>query len=458
MLVYSSPTPDPNLILTIVPTNAITDERHFLYYSKSGETLPQLASRFNVSPKEIFSPVTLSDTALLVPDTLLVIPNRVRDTGPADAVMPDSEVVYSPSASGFNTHDFVMQAGGYLSTFKEWHTGRYMTGAEIVEQVARDNSVNPRLLLTILEYQSHWVYGNPASQTQKDYPLGYVHPNRKNLFLQLSWGVQQMAIGYYGWRAGIITNIKFQNDDHLRLAPTLNAGSVGVQNLMSKLYDRYQWEATLYGPNSLQALHMRMFGDFWIRSLGVEPLYPPDLKQPELQLPFLPGRIWSLTGGPHSAWGSDGALSALDFAPATSEKGCIVSTEWATAVAAGLVVRSGNGVVVLDLDKDGDESTGWAIVYLHIASQDRVPLGTILAADERIGHPSCEGGIATGTHVHVARKYNGEWILADGPVPFNLGGWIAHKNGEKYGGYLTNGDDTITASLFGSHESQLIRK
>ncbi len=37
-----------------------------------------------------------------------------------------------------------------------------------------------------------------------------------------------------------------------------------------------------------------------------------------------------------------------------------------------------------------------------------------------------QGGEVTGTHVHIARKYNGEWILADGPLAFNLEGWITH--------------------------------
>jgi hypothetical protein len=31
---------------------------------------------------------------------------------------------------------------------------------------------------------------------------------------------------------------------------------------------------------------------------------------------------------------------------------------------------------------------------------------------DRIGHPSCEGGAANATHVHIARRYNGEWIPA----------------------------------------------
>ena len=38
-------------------------------------------------------------------------------------------------------------------------------------------------------------------------------------------------------------------------------------------------------------------------------------------------------------------------------------------------------------------------------------------AGDPLGHPSCEGGNVTGTHVHLARKFNGEWIGAGGRMP-----------------------------------------
>jgi hypothetical protein len=41
--------------------------------------------------------------------------------------------------------------------------------------------------------------------------------------------------------------------------------------------------------------------------------------------------------------------------------------------------------------------------------------------------------------LHLARKYNGEWIPADGAVPFNLNGWISSGTGKEYDGYLKRG-------------------
>ncbi|HBA92316.1 MAG TPA: hypothetical protein DCZ08_11435 [Anaerolineaceae bacterium] len=72
-----------------------------------------------------------------------------------------------------------------------------------------------------------------------------------------------------------------------------------------------------------------------------------------------------------------------------------------------------------------------------------------------IGMPSCEGGRATGSHVHIARKYNGEWILAEGPLAFNLEGWVA-KNGEAaYDGTLTKLGHSIRACVCSDRNSQI---
>jgi murein DD-endopeptidase MepM/ murein hydrolase activator NlpD len=118
-------------------------------------------------------------------------------------------------------------------------------------------------------------------------------------------------------------------------------------------------------------------------------------------------------------------------------------------VADGLVVRSAVDGLALDLDKDGDERTGWVIFYLHLATRQRAPLGAELKAGDLIGYPSCEGGRSTGSHVHIARKYNGEWIVADSSIPLALSGWLAHNGSRDYLGTLTKSGSVVIASEFG---------
>jgi LasA protease len=111
-----------------------------------------------------------------------------------------------------------------------------------------------------------------------------------------------------------------------------------------------------------------------------------------------------------------------------------------------LVVRSEHGAVVLDLDGDGIEGTGWAVLYMHLESRGRVAAGTFLRRGDPVGHPSCEGGPANGTHVHIARKYNGEWIAADGPLSFEMSGWVARAGYRPFDGSLTRGNQTVVAN------------
>jgi hypothetical protein len=75
-----------------------------------------------------------------------------------------------------------------------------------------------------------------------------------------------------------------------------------------------------------------------------------------------------------------------------------------------------------------------------------------------IGHASCEGGMSTGTHLHFARKYNGEWVTADGPIPFVLSGWTVIAGEKPYQGMLVKGDKVITADLYGQLRSLIFRE
>jgi murein DD-endopeptidase MepM/ murein hydrolase activator NlpD len=172
-------------------------------------------------------------------------------------------------------------------------------------------------------------------------------------------------------------------------------------------------------------------------------------------LPFESGKTWAYTGGPHTGWGTGAPWAAIDFAPPSVIGGCTPSDEWTTAVAAGVIARTDTGIVELDLDGDGDPRTGWVVLYLHIATRDKVALGTQVQAGDPLGHPSCEGGTSTGTHIHIARKFNGEWILAEGLLAFNLDGWQARNGPEAYLGTLVRFNETVIACECSNQTSQV---
>jgi hypothetical protein len=452
--------PAPLVSPTFPPTvtaDAAEDSETVVYETQAGDTPRGIAVRFGVLPSDLTSagaPLPADDELLDI-GTRLVIPRRLASAGPSEQLIPDSEMVFSPNAADFDVSSFARNLGGYLTRYQEYVAGDMRSGPEVLAIAARDNSVNPRLLLALLEYQSGWVTNptRPSGDAWK-YPMGHFEQGDAGLYHQLIWAANELGNGYYGWRSGTLTEVRMTDGITLRLAPELNAGTVALQWYFS-LHDATQVWAADVGPDGFIATYKRLFGD---PEDYYHPLYQPGLEQPDMILPFLPGHVWSYSGGPHGAWEREAAWAALDFAPSSSVAGCSVSDDWAVAAAPGLVVRSGNGVVVLDLDGDGREQTGWTLLYLHIASNQRVAAGTFLQAGDVIGHPSCEGGVATGTHIHLARRYNGEWILADGALPFTLSGWQARAGTKAYEGALVkDGETTVLACPCASKETLISR-
>jgi murein DD-endopeptidase MepM/ murein hydrolase activator NlpD len=235
---------------------------------------------------------------------------------------------------------------------------------------------------------------------------------------------------------------------------TVNAGTAGIQQLMALLYNKDNWLKSVQ-EEGIYKTYNELFG--YPFDYGIESLIPPDLKQPTFQLPFEPQITWSFTGGPHPAYGDGSAWAALDFAPPGDAPGCVDSEVWVTAVANGLVTKSENGIVDVDLDGDGFTQIGWSVLYLHVATKDRIASGESVKAGDRIGHPSCEGGVSNGTHLHLARRYNGMWISADGKIPFILDGWTSSGTGTVYDGLLVKNDVSIEAWNGRREENQIHR-
>jgi murein DD-endopeptidase MepM/ murein hydrolase activator NlpD len=460
-MLVSTPTPfEPEPVVSptfpATPTvQATADIETILYETLPGDTLHAVAVHFGVVPEDIQSPDALPDVkSLLNPGRLLLIPGRLTNTGPNERLLPDSEVVFSPHATDFDVSDFASQRVGYLNRYNETIGLQRLSGPEVVALVARNNSVNPRLLLALLEYKSGWVT-NPEAPVGDEfkYPMGHIEERSPGLYRQLGLVANELGNGYYGWRSGTLSSIALEDGSSVRLAPDLNAASVALQYYFSIDQSASEWEFAL-SVNGFISTYTDFFGDPWVYQ---HPLYEEGITQPELILPFLRGQIWAFTGGPHGAWERESAWAALDFAPSAIESGCGISELWAVAAAPGLIVRSENGVVVIDMDGDGREQSGWALLYLHIAEEGRIQVGEYVEAGDLIGHPSCEGGRATGTHIHLTRKYNGEWVLADGPLAFELSGWVAVGGSKPYQGALKKGEEVVLACPCASFETLIQR-
>ena len=414
------------------------------YTAQNGDTLPALAARFNTTVAEIMeaNPIIPLDATTMPPGMPMKIPIYYLPLwGTAYQSIPDHAFVNGPSQVGFSTSAFVASTNGWLKNYRIYAGEHMRTGAEVVDYVATNYSVSPQLLLALLEYQA-------GALTQQEIPAGkYLLGFRRSFYegpyLQLVMAANTLNNAYYSWRAGRLTEFELLDKSLFRPDPWQNAASVSLQYYFSRLYsgDKYY---TSIGPDGFGRVYQDLFGDPWADPIT---FIPGSLQQPPLRFPFLAGHIWAYTSGPHTGWGTGEPLAALDFAPASDTSGCFTVARdlYTTAMADGLIVRATIDGVIIDLDKDGDERTGWVLFYLHTATDSRIFVGREVKAGDPIGYPSCEGGASTGTHVHVARKYNGEWILAAGAVPFNLEGWVAGGGELSREGILKRGPLTVVA-------------
>ncbi|MCX7838380.1 MAG: LysM peptidoglycan-binding domain-containing M23 family metallopeptidase [Anaerolineae bacterium] len=405
------------------------------YTVRAGDTLGAIAARYDVSIDELMRLNGLTNPNTLHIGQVLKVPVIVTRGAPGEKLLPDSEVVYSPAYASFDVNAVVNQFNGYLATYRERVEGEMLTGAQIVQLVAERYSVGPRVLLALLEHQSGWVTNTALAPERVTYPLGMTE--RQGLFFHLSWAANRLNEGYYGKITGRLGAFRLKDRTRVRLAANANPGTIAIQNVLAQLYGWDAWQQHISDAGFI-ATYRRLFGD--PQQFAIEPLIPPDLKQPPLRLPWSDGELWYYTGGPHSGWGDLAAWSAVDFTPNDIAGSCWVSRRWAVAAAAGKVIRAERGRVMLSLSHNDFQGQGWVLLYLHIATTGRVGVGSIVNAGDRIGHPSCEGGEAEASHLHFARLYNGQWIGAE-MLPFVLSGWTILPAEQAYDGRMTRGGE-----------------
>jgi murein DD-endopeptidase MepM/ murein hydrolase activator NlpD len=447
--------PTPAAVFTPLPTRPPYDPGQLVeYIAQTGDTLPALAARFNTTEAEIraANPVIPLDATSMPPGFPMQIPIYYKALwGNPYQILPDSLFVNGPAQVDFDIDAFVNSQPGWLKNYREQIADGPYSGASLVQIVSTNFSVSPRLLLALLEYYSGALSKPETPDTT--YVLSYYNSAYHGVYLQLVYAANTLNNGYYAWRRGTLLEFERPDGRIERPDPWQNAATVAIQYTFSRLHSSPLYDQMI-GPGGLAETYSVLFGDPWE---GVSPHIPGSLQQPALTLPFESGKPWNYTGGPHTGWGKGEPYAAIDFAP-TGVSECNATGEWVTAMADGVIARSQSGQIMLDLDGDGDERTGWVLFYLHLASENRPRVGMLFKAGDRLGHASCEGGESTGTHIHIARKYNGEWILTDSPVSFNMDGWVVHNGAVPYRGTLTRFSQTVTASTQSELKSLIKRE
>ena len=454
----SNPTPNATPPPFDIPTSHIV---------QSGDTLSGIASIYGVNVDAILAANELLDPNFLSIGQEIVLPDAPEQYTSNFKIIPDSRLVRAPGSRNFDIANFVAIQPGYIRTVTDEVDVRIEnaatlptleSGARVIERVSLEYSVDPRILLAILEFRAGWL-SNP--QPREDLLIRPIvseatAPTAEGLYKQLSWTANELNRAYYGWKYRGLATLTFEDNTRVLFNPELNPGTIAVQYMLGlDGTNPAIWQGEISAAG-LYSVYAQYFGDPFIDA--IEPLVPNDIQQPQLSLPFEAGDDWRYTGGPHGGWGSGSAWASLDFAPGEERPldgaFCYISNQWITAAAPGIIARAGEGSLVLDLDADGDESTGWTIMYLHIASDGMAQQGIRVNAGDRVGRPSCAGGVSNATHIHIGRRFNGEWLPADCQSclpsyqipPFVLGGWTTIGiAGQYYQGFMQNGATQIQA-------------
>jgi murein DD-endopeptidase MepM/ murein hydrolase activator NlpD len=425
------------------------------YFAQTGDTLPALAVRFNTTEKEIrqANPILPEQLTTLPPGLPMQIPIYYKPLWNTPFQMiPDSLFIYGPGEVGFDPVEYARSQPGWFKDAEGYSGTLSLKGGEMLVHLARLFSISPRLLLALIEYQTGGITQADPAGPEKPSPLGFGDRRNTGLYRELITAANTLNDAYYRYRSGQLTEFMLKDGRLFRLDPWQNAATVALQYYFAQVLPAADFEQAIESQGFIQT-YTTLFGDPW---QNVAPHIPGSLQQPQMRFPFLAGNAWAYTGGPHTGFGEGQPFSAIDFAPPSVVGGCQATDQTATAVADGLLIaRKNQAIALLDLDGDGDERTGWVVFYLHLAGDSIPPDGTYLKAGDPIGLPSCEGGRSTGTHIHIARKYNGEWILAGGVLAFNLEGWVAENGSNAYDGTLSRFGRFIRASTSSDQASHV---
>ena len=204
VLSASEPTPIPTQTPKI-PTLAATSTLEpyhpqvlSTHYARSGDRLPVLARRFQVGADLIRrTNLDLPEVGFLATGTAVTIPDvDMSETPPSFLIIPDSELVYGPGQRDLDLRGTVKAyEGGWLARVMAGNDA-LAPGWKVVQDAATAYSVNPRLLLALIEYQSGLVTGDTESEDIAKYPLNVQKWKFAKLPNQLMWAAEQLNAGY----------------------------------------------------------------------------------------------------------------------------------------------------------------------------------------------------------------------------------------------------------------------
>ncbi|MBC8075645.1 MAG: peptidoglycan DD-metalloendopeptidase family protein, partial [Chloroflexales bacterium] len=345
---------------------------------------------------------------------------------PADDLFDPWRFSYEPNFAQAGIQSFLDAQPGILKGARIQVGDRSQPFAEVLVGMTSLFSVNPKILLAMLEQQGRLLSIAQPSPAQLAQAMGYDADGRRGLWGQLRWAAVELRHAARDYPAG--TTITFADGSKRDL------GAVSMP--------RYALSRTLALTTSPAGLNARLGGflETYTRLFGDPrqvPLDWPAPAQPFMRAPMVePRQITSFfdhdapflqeNGSLVSYWGR--TEETLSYDGHTGWDYALAPPDAVLAAAPGTVIFAGNSddgcgiarAVILD------HRNGYRTLYWHL-SRFAVEAGQQVEAGQKLGVAG-DTGCVTGPHLHFQTQYLGRdvdpygWCNAAAPDPRGASG------------------------------------
>lgn len=391
--------------------------------------LPQTAAapRSTPVPDRADAPVSPGPTA--TPGAAVPVP-----AGPATTLIDANRFFYSEGLYAAQIQEYLDRQPGPLKSFRAPVGDREHSFAEILASQTSLYSLNPQVVLTLIEQQSGLITQPDVTQEQLDWALDFRGDAEqwRGLLPQMRWAIRELYRAQRDYPT--LPNLIYADASHSQPPAGLNVGEYAIARVLAASTGAGELPRKLDGaPDSFVATFSRLFGD------PRAPVPAP----PQQSAPFL-------------AWPLDRPATVTSFfdheAPYLQANGSIVTYrgdrdpvlsydghdgwDYAAAPPTPVLAAAGGTIVFAGNSDDGcgiaraviiDHGNGYRTLYWHM-SEVLVEPGPV-DQGTRIGIVGASGCV-TGPHLHFQTQFLGRdtdpygWCGPAGQDP-----WVSHPAG-----------------------------
>ncbi|MDP4985646.1 M23 family metallopeptidase [Pseudoalteromonas tunicata] len=310
------------------------------------------------------------------------------------------------------------------------HAPSLLAKQEVILHWAGYSSVNPKLLIALIELQSQLI--STPDEANVEQPLKGLS-NEVGFDKQVKDIALQLSARFYAFEQALsdnkISQLQSNTPATLALQSLFSASEQQTEQTNQPAQSKFNQLLSSYaqisnGESLLIDINNRQLAASEQASIQAASFY--------MSFPWPSGSAW-YSGGAHSNTGSGYPFSSLDFNNGSGGWGS--NTPWVQASHGGQVTRySACNIRVT-------HSSGYATSYYHMDNV-QYNTGDVISAGAWLGRYAnnysaalCEGGQSSGPHVHWSLLYNGRFISLQNAY---ISGYRVDVGNSNYDDYCSN--------------------